>query len=126
MVQLSDVDSCRRVLRITSRQRIARASEHCIWTSQALRNHPIIELRGLTSEETCEAMRALREDRELQRLKQDFKAAMAAQEAIRSETERTLQEVLEYKEGLEVQMKALENVMRELGELKEHSCQQSI
>jgi hypothetical protein len=107
------------VLRITSRQRIARASEHYIWTSQALRNHPIIELPGLPSEETYEVIKAMREDRQLQRLKQDFKAAMAEHEAIRNETERTLKEVLEYKEGLEVQMKALEDVMRELGELKE-------
>jgi hypothetical protein len=62
MTQLSDVDGCRRVLRITSRHRIARASEHYIWTSQALRNHPIIELRGLTSEETCEAIKVIHWD----------------------------------------------------------------
>jgi soluble cytochrome b562 len=72
----------------------------------------------LTSEEACEALEAAREDRELQRLKQDFKEAMAGHEAARNETERTLQEVMEYKEGLEVQMKALEDVMRKLGELK--------
>jgi hypothetical protein len=118
MSQLSDVDACHRVLRITSRQRISRASEHYIWTSQALRNRPTTSLRGLTSEEACEAIKAMREDRELQRLKQDFKVATAALEAAKGETERTLKEVMEYKESLEVQMKALEDVMRELGELE--------
>jgi predicted hydrolase (HD superfamily) len=60
----------------------------------------------------------MREDRELQRLKQNFKEATAALGAAKAETERTLKEVMEYKESLEVQMKALEDVMRELGELE--------
>jgi predicted nucleic acid-binding Zn-ribbon protein len=118
MAQFADVDGCRRVLRTTSRQRISRALEHYIYTSQALRNHSTISLRGLTSEEACEAIKAMREDRELQQLKQDFKEATAALEATEHETERTLKDVEEYEKGLKVQMKALENVMRKLHEMK--------
>jgi hypothetical protein len=39
----------------------------------------------------------MREDRELQRLKQDFKEATAALGAAKAEMERTLKEVMEYR-----------------------------